>query len=76
MPTSGCTPHTRRALADAGLRSKLLLQVHDELVFDMVEEEEQALAGLVTDAMAHALPLDGVPVVVETGKGRTWLEAH
>ena len=66
----------RRALADAGLRSKLLLQVHDELVFDMVAEEEQALAGLVTDAMVHALPLDGVPVVVETGKGRTWLEAH
>ena len=66
----------RRALADAGLRSKLLLQVHDELVFDMVVDEEAALTGLVTEAMVHALPLDGVPVVVETGKGRTWLEAH
>ena len=66
----------RQALSGSGLRSRLLLQVHDELVFDMAVDEEEALRPLVVEAMTEALPLQGVPVVVETGKGRTWLEAH
>ena len=57
------------------LASRMLLQVHDELVFDLVKEESQELETLVNDAMVGALPL-GVPIVVEMGRGENWLEAH
>jgi DNA polymerase-1 len=67
---------THDAIAAQGLRSRLLLQVHDELLFDMACGEEDALRALVEEAMTGALPLDGVAVVVEMGVGRTWLEAH
>ncbi len=62
-------------LAERGLRSRLLLQVHDELLFETDEEELDALTALVTDTMEHALPLR-VPLVVNRGTGRSWADAH
>lgn len=57
------------------LRSRLLLQVHDELVFDLHREEEVEVRALVKAQMAGAIAL-AVPVVVEMGVGENWLEAH
>ncbi|MCL4179933.1 MAG: DNA polymerase I [Verrucomicrobia bacterium] len=57
------------------LRSRMLLQVHDELVFDLFLPEQEELSALVEERMRTAMPLD-VPIVVELGVGRNWLEAH
>jgi DNA polymerase-1 len=53
----------------------MLLQVHDELVFELPESEFPAAREIVGDTMRHALTLS-VPVVVEMGSGRSWFEAH
>lgn len=58
-----------------GIQSRLLLQVHDELVLDVQQDEVQQVEKLVRDGMVHALPLD-VPIEVDVGTGTTWLEAH
>ena len=58
-----------------GLKSRLLLQVHDELVFDLFVPEEAEVRALVADQMKTALPLP-VPIDVEIGTGANWLEAH
>jgi len=63
-----------RLLRAEGVRSRLLLQVHDELVFDLHQDEKHLLEP-VAAAMRDALPLD-VPVLVELGQGQNWLEAH
>jgi DNA polymerase-1 len=63
------------ALKGKSLRSKLLLQVHDELLFEAPAEEAETLAKLVKQVMENAVTLS-VPLVVETGIGRTWAEAH
>jgi DNA polymerase-1 len=63
------------ALAAAGLKSRLLLQVHDELLFEAPEAEAEALAALAKRVMESAAVLS-VPLVVETGIGKTWGEAH
>jgi DNA polymerase-1 len=65
---------------DSGLRSQklsslMLLQVHDELVFEVRSGEEETVKELVAREMQQALPL-AVPVEVEIGIGRNWLEAH
>ncbi|MBO7616381.1 MAG: DNA polymerase I [Bacteroidales bacterium] len=57
------------------MRSKMILQVHDELVFDAHLDELDALKSIVQDKMVNALPLS-VPVVVEMNTGANWLEAH
>jgi DNA polymerase-1 len=62
-------------LGAAGSRSRLLLQVHDELLFEAPEDEAAALADLVRRVMESAATLS-VPLVVETGTGRNWAEAH
>lgn len=60
-----------------GLRSKMILQVHDELVFDAHCDEVEELKDLVLEQMKSALPLpNDVPVEAEVGTGRNWLEAH
>lgn len=57
--------------------SKMILQVHDELVFDAVESEAEELEKLIIEGMIHALPLpNDVPVEAEVGRGKNWLEAH
>ncbi len=59
------------ALRERGLRSRMLLQVHDELVFETDEEELPVLAELVRDLMEAALPLD-VPLLVDLKVGSNW----
>ena len=57
--------------------SKMILQVHDELVFDAVESELPALKELILACMTTAMELpNGVPVEAEIGQGKNWLEAH
>lgn len=57
------------------LKSKMVLQVHDELVFDVHKKEFDLLKEMVAKLMKEALPLE-VPMEVEIGSGENWLEAH
>ncbi len=59
------------AIKDAGLTSRMLLQVHDELLFEVAEGERDALEALVREHMGGAYPLD-VPLEVSVGYGRSW----
>jgi DNA polymerase-1 len=59
-----------------GLESRMLLQVHDELVFDAHPDEIDTLRTLVEHEMKEALPLDGVPILVDIDVGDNWLDAH
>ncbi len=63
-----------QALQQQRLRSRMLLQVHDELVFEVAPGEQQALAEVVRDRMGHAVELD-VPLDVSIGVGRSWHDA-
>ena len=63
-----------RSLKEAGMRSRLLLQVHDELVLEVAPGEQEALEALVRREMGQAYPLS-VPLDVSVGIGRTWDEA-
>ena len=56
-------------------KSKMLLQVHDELVFDVPKEEVNALREMVKSEMENAFEIN-VPLVVDVGVGNNWLEAH
>jgi len=58
-----------------GMKSKMLLQVHDELVFDMHNSEKEELKLVVKKQMEQAVELQ-VPLIVEMGEGLNWLEAH
>jgi len=59
------------------MKSKMILQVHDELVFDAVRSEAKELKPLIIECMQSAMPLpNGVPVIAECGEGENWLEAH
>lgn len=62
-------------LKEAGLASRMLLQVHDELVFEVAEGELEQLEALVRDKMAHAAEL-AVPLEVQVGIGRSWHDAE
>jgi DNA polymerase I len=68
--------HVATALKKAGLQTRMLLQVHDELLFEMPESEVDQARTIILDAMKNALPLEGVPVEVEAGTGLNWLQAH
>ena len=58
-------------------KSKMILQVHDELVFDALQEEVEDLKPLILECMQSAMVLpNGVPVIAEVGTGVNWLEAH
>lgn len=63
------------AMAEAGLRSRMVLQIHDELLFDVVPGEEAALREVVVREMEHVVDLS-VPMTVECNVGKNWLEAH
>jgi DNA polymerase-1 len=56
--------------------SLMMLQIHDELLFDVVPGEEEDLKNLVKHTMEHAMSLGNVPILVETGFGSNWEEAH
>jgi DNA polymerase I len=64
-------------LQEQKLQSKMILQVHDELVFDAVQEELEVLKPLILEGMKTALILpNDVPVEAELGMGKNWLDAH
>ena len=65
----------QREMERLGLQSKMILQVHDELVFDARLDELETLKAMVNEKMVNAMPLS-VPVVVEINTGSNWLEAH
>jgi DNA polymerase-1 len=56
-------------------KSKMLLQVHDELVFDVHNSELEKIKPMIKHEMENAVTLD-VPLEVEMGSGKNWLEAH
>ena len=64
-----------RRLVGEGLRSRMVLQIHDELVFDAFREEVDVLAGIVKEEMEKVVELS-VPLIVECNYGNNWLEAH
>jgi DNA polymerase-1 len=65
------------AMKKAKMQSRMILQVHDELVFDALKTEVNELKPLILEAMQSAMPLPyEVPVIAECGEGVNWLEAH
>ena len=64
-----------RELKQRDCKTRMLLQVHDELVFDLHTSEEDTVPPLIEECMRTALPLT-VPIEVEIGIGKNWLEAH
>ena len=65
------------AIKKANMRSRMILQVHDELVFDALKSEVKELKPLILESMQAAMPLpEKVPVIAECGEGSNWLEAH
>ena len=64
-----------RKMRAAGLRSRMILQVHDEIVIDLYRPEQEAVAKIVVEAMERAAQLS-VPLTVDYGVGENWLEAH
>jgi DNA polymerase-1 len=65
----------QRELQTQGLQSKMILQVHDELVFDVLKSEQEEVSALVKTAMENAIQLN-VPLIAESGVGENWLVAH
>ena len=64
----------REALRDAGLSTRLVLQIHDELLFEAPESEVEAASEIVVREMADAYDLDP-PLAVDVGSGENWLAA-
>jgi DNA polymerase-1 len=62
-------------IREEGLKSRLIMQVHDELVFEVPEEEKEVMEGLVKKEMEHAVNLK-VPLKVDVNYGMNWSEAH
>ncbi len=67
--------HVHAAMQEAKLKSKMILQVHDELLFEVHRDEKEQLRELVIENMKNAINLD-IPLEVEVGIGANWLEAH
>jgi len=65
-----------KLLAEKPFKTKMIMQVHDELVFDVHKPELEELRNLIIDNMKDALPGISVPILVEVGTGLNWLEAH
>ena len=64
-----------RRLREEGLKSRMVLQIHDELLFDAVAEEVEAVERIVKEEMENVIKLS-VPLTVECNHGSNWLEAH
>ncbi len=65
-----------KALKEKDLKTKMILQVHDELVFDVPKNEVETVKPIIEDLMRNAIPNLKVPILVELGTGGNWLEAH
>jgi len=64
-----------RRMREEGLKSRMVLQIHDELLFDTCGEEAEKLKALVVEEMENVITLS-IPLTVECGYGKNWLEAH
>lgn len=64
-----------RKLKELGMKTKMILQIHDELLFDVPVDEVDAAKAIVKDAMEGAMKFD-VPLEVSIGTGKNWMEAH
>ena len=62
-------------IQDQNLQSKMTMQVHDELVFDVLKTEKEAMKKIILNRMQNAIKTT-VPIVVEIGEGENWLAAH
>jgi DNA polymerase-1 len=67
--------HIQNWLEKEKLKTKMILQVHDELIFDLHKDEEELVKPKVVELMKTAVIID-VPMEVEVGVGKNWLEAH
>ena len=65
----------QKEMIQRGMKTKLILQIHDELLFEFPNDEEEILVKLVVDKMENAMELS-VPIVVDYGIGETWYDAH
>ena len=66
-----------KAFKEHQFQSKMILQVHDELVFDALKEEVEIIKPVILDCMQSAMTLpNGIPVLADVGQGSNWLEAH
>ena len=62
-------------MAAEGLQSRMVLQVHDELVFDVAPSEAEKVSAIVVQEMQNVIKLQ-IPLIAECGKGENWLQAH
>jgi DNA polymerase-1 len=67
--------HIHQDIKDQKLDSKMTMQVHDELVFDVLRSEVEPMKKIIEDRMKNAIKTK-VPILVEVGQGNNWLEAH
>jgi len=67
--------NVQKRLKAGNYQSRMILQVHDELLFDVHHSELDELKHLIQQEMQNAMPLN-VPVIAEAGHGKNWLEAH
>ncbi len=66
-----------KAFKEHNFQSRMILQVHDELVFDVIKEEVEKVKPVILDCMQSAMTLpNGIPIIAEVGVGENWLEAH
>ena len=64
-----------RRIREAGLQAMMVLQIHDELLFELPPEEQETLRGIVVEEMENVVELS-VPLTVECSYGKNWLESH
>lgn len=67
--------NVHRRMEEEGLRSRMVLQVHDELVFDVVADEVEKVSEIVVEVMENVIKLS-IPLIAECGRGENWLQAH
>lgn len=67
--------HIHQDIKDQKLKSKMTMQVHDELVFDVLKSEKEQMINIIKSRMQNAIKTK-VPIVVEVGEGNNWLAAH
>jgi DNA polymerase-1 len=65
----------QRRFRAEGIRSQMILQVHDEVIVDVLKQEREAVERIVREAMESVADL-AVPLISEAGVGNNWLEAH
>ncbi len=68
--------HIHKAFKEKGFNTKMIMQVHDELVFDTPKDELEKVKPIIEEKMKNAIPNLKVPILVEMDTGENWLEAH